>query len=416
MNSRRLLGIAALGAAAASMVMVPGAGAQEGTYSASSSGRALALNVGPEGVTLGDTSAVIDSTPLAQADGAGVANPLSPVGISTAKVEGADGTAGSVDETCEGELPEIPLLAAAFACSSSVASITGGTPAAASTARVGTLEANPIDPLLDTPLADVLGEVEGVLDQVIEGLSPILGPIDENTDLGLQNTLNELFEQLFDGAPLLTVTIGDTSSSATVEDGKVITTCTANGARIDLLDAPEILDTGIDPEPVLSLIVGEANTTVTADTATGTAEGVSNPSIVTILLPTSPALDGTQVGPGETVEIPLPEPLGTQVISVAGPTTGTTDDGQTFARASAVRIHLLPTETFQGGIELALADCQSFGGANVALPRPPETTTTTQPPLLPRTGSDGPNGLALASAVGFAGLGLVLLRRTRTTV
>ena len=82
-----------------------------------------------------------------------------------------------------------------------------------------------------------------------------------------------------------------------------------------------------------------------------------------------------------------------------------------------MRIHLLPTDTFMGGIELALADCQSFGGANVALPRPPETTTTTvQPPLLPRTGSDGPNSLALASAVGFAGLGLVLLRRTRTTV
>lgn len=412
MKSRRLLGIAALGAAAASMVMVPGADAQEAqsTYAGSSTGRAFALNVGPAGLTLGQTTAAINSTPLAEAGGVGIATPLAPVGETTAKVEAADGSVPAA-ENCEGELPELPILAASFGCSSSGAAIAGGIPSATSTARVGNLEANPIDPLLGTPLSAVVDGLDDGVDQLLDGLSPITGPIDENTDLGLDNTLNELFDQLFDGAPLLNLTIGDTESSAKLLDGKVISTCTAEGARIDILDAPPILDTGIDPEPVLSLIVGEAATSVTANTAGGDPAAVSNPSIVTILIPTSPALDGTQVGPGQTVEIPLPEPLGTQVISVAGPSTGKTEDGQTFARASAVRIHLLPTETFQGGIELALADCLSVAGATVALPGAP-TTTTTQPPLLPRTGSEGPNPLALASVIGFAGLGVALLRRT----
>lgn len=418
MKSRRMLGIAALGAAAASMVMVPGASAQESSYAASATGRALALNVGPAGLTLGQTSSVIDSTALAQADGAGVANPLSPVGVTTAKVQGADATAGSTEETCEGDFPANPLIAAGLACSSSIASITGGVPSAASTAKVGSLEANPINPLLGTPLGALLGEVEAGIDQVFEGLGPVLEPtlgaIDDNTGLGLEDTLGSLIDELFAGTPLLGIDLGESSSSTTVADGKVISACTANGAEIRLLDPPDV--DGLPPTPpVVRIVIGEAATTVTADTATGLAEGVSSPSIATVYVPSSKLLkDGLAIGPGTTQEIDL-GPLGKQTIAVAGPSEGKTDDGQTIARASGVRIHLLDdsegANAFQGGIELALADCTSVAGATVALPGNP-TTTTTQPPLLPRTGSEGPNPLALASVVGFAGLGFALLRRT----
>lgn len=425
MKSRRLLGIAALGAAAASMMMVPGAHAQEASYAGSSTGRAFALNVGPEGITLGQTTSGVDSTPTAEATGVGVLNPIANQGETEASVAGADGTAGSPDETCAGdlsELPEIPFLSADLACSTSEAAITGGLPTATATARAGSLVADPLGPvlgpILDTPLGDVLDTVEeSVVDEVVAGIDQVSDGIADNAgvDLGLGDTLGDLIDQLLNGAPLLGITLGSTESTTTVADGKVVTTCTAEGARIDILDPPPVEATdelpAVDLPPVLSLIIGGAGTSVTADTATGIAEGTVSPALVRIEMPSSPALDGQEVGPGETVEIPLPDPFGTQTIAVAGPQTGQTDDGQTFARASAVRIHLLPTDDFQGGLELAFADCQSVGGATVAAP---PTTTTTQPPLLPRTGADGPNTLALASAIGFAGLGLALLRRTRT--
>ena len=105
------------------------------------------------------------------------------------------------------------------------------------------------------------------------------------------------------------------------------------------------------------------------------------------------------------------DPLGTSTISVAGGTTGENEDGLPFARASAVRLDLVPS--LNGGVELALSDCLSVAGASV---QPEETTTTTSTtttqPTLPRTGGTGVNGLALFGAVGLAGISLLLLRRS----
>lgn len=404
MKSRRMIGIAALGAAAASMLLAPGASAQQApTYAASADGQALGLLLFDNELTGGKTHAEIASTPEAKAEGAGILNPLSPVGITSAEVSG-DGTDGSAEESCEGSLPDIPGLAADLACSSSIATIADGAPSSAATGRVGSLTVNPVQPLLDTPLAEVVEGVDGGVEQILDGLAPITGPIDEGSGLGVDATLRELFGALFDGADLVSITLGETESTTGVVDGAATATCVASGGRIDILDAAPVGE--VDPAPVASIIIGDASASVVAPLTGADPTFEVNPAIATVIVP---SLGINQpVGPGDVIEIPLPEPLGPSTISVAGGTTGTTDDGQTFARASAVRLDLLNGEALMGGIELSLADCLAVAGAEAALPQaaPPAEPD----PVLPRTGGTT-NGLALAGAVAFAGLGLALLRK-----
>lgn len=407
MKSRRMIGIAALGAAAASMLLAPGAAAQTApTYAASADGQALGLLLFDNELTGGKTHAEIASTPEAKANGAGILNPLSPVGVTSAEVSGADGTEGSTEESCEGTLPAIPGLAADLACSSSIATIAGGLPSSASTGRVGSITVNPVEPLLDTPLAEVVEGVEGGVEQIVDGLEPITGPIDEGTGLTTDATLRELIDALFNGADLVSLTIGETESTTAVVDNAATATCVAAGGRVDILDAPPL--EGVDPEPVASIIIGDASAKVVASLTGADPTFEVNPAIATVIVPSLGI--NVAVGPGDTIEIPLPEPLGTSTISVAGGTTGTTEDGQTFARASAVRLDLLNGEALMGGLELSLADCLAVAGAEAALPQaaPPEPET-----FLPRTGGST-NALALAGAVAFAGLGLAWLRKSDT--
>lgn len=414
-RTRRLAGIAALAAAAASVLVIPGAGAQQAEYSASSDGVGLELSLFGQGLTAGQAHSEVTSGPTAKADGAGLANPLSPVGATSAAVEG-DGTDGSADETCESDpLPAVPGLGIALACSSSLATVAGGNPSSASSGRVAGVEADPIGAVLDTPLSQVVPPVQDGLDQLLDGLAPVLGPVGDASGIDVQDTLGDLLDQLLGGAPLATVTLGPTTTSTSFADGTVTAECRASGGRIDVLDPPAVAG-AVDLPPAISIIVGDASTKVSADTAGGKATPEVNPSLVTVVVP---ALGIDQpVALGQSLEIPLPEPIGSSVISVAAGETGTTEDGATFARSSAVRLDLLNGEALMGGIELALADCLSTGIAGTVA-QPTTTTTTAAPPqapgALPRTGTDGPDPLALAAAVGFAGLGLTLLRRSRVS-
>ena len=160
MDIRRMMGIAALGAAATTLVLVPGAGAQEPeSYSGSSSGEALGLSVFGQGLTLGTTLAEVSSTPGATAQGFGVATPLFEAGATSAAVEGS-GEDGSTEQVCEGPIDQVPGLSILLACSSSVASVTEGSPRSAATGRVGAVTVNPVAPLLETPLSEVVAPVQ----------------------------------------------------------------------------------------------------------------------------------------------------------------------------------------------------------------------------------------------------------------
>ncbi len=410
MNIRRIVGVAALGAATTSLVMVPGAGAQEPepvTYAASSSGQALALSVFGEGLTIGSTLAELDSSVQATAEGVGLATPVFEGGLSSATVQGS-GTDGSTEPVCEGSFAEIPGLSIALACSSSLAEIVDGTPRSVATGSVGDIVVNPVNALLDTPLAEVVAPVEDGVNQLLEGLRPVTTAVDDATDLGLESTLSELFGTLFDGADLVGITLGNTQAESVVTADAVRTTCAASGGRVDVLDAPPV--GGIDPEPVISVIIGDALSQVEVTTTDTTATPTINPAIATVVVPALGINEGLAVG--QTIEIPLPEPLGTSTITIADGVTGTTDDGQTFATANAVELDLLNGESLMGGVELSLAQCNSVAGAVLPVQVPREDPTPQ--PQLPRTGGESSNGLALAAAVGLGGLGLALLRRTRT--
>lgn len=410
MDIRRMMGIAALGAAVTTMVTVP-AGAQEpgpsATAEATSSGRAVHLSVFGQGLTVGETSSRV--TPgAAEASGMGVASPLFDGGASAASVQG-DGQDGSTEPECAQAVDQIPGLSLEFACSSSVAAVQGGNSSAATTANAGRIVINPIAPILETPLSTVVEPVQGGLQQLVGALEPVLGPIDDASGLGLQDTLGELFDALLDGGDLATISLGDASTDSLIQDGMASTSCVSEGTRIDVLDVPPTGE--LDPPPVISLILGEARTEVTVQD--GTPTPVANPAGITVKVP--PLGLDQPLALGQTLEIPLPEPLGTSVISVTGGASGIDEQGRGFATADGLSIDLLNGEALMGGIELSIARCSSTAGAPAAqLPQTPAAPAAPAPQL-PTTGSDGPSPLALAATVGLAGLGLTLLRRARGT-
>ena len=400
MNVRRMMGVAALGAAATTLVFVPGAGAQEGpAYAGSSSGEALNLSVFGQGLTLGSTLAEL-SPGTGKAVGTGLATPAFEAGATSA----TEAEPGSAEETCEGPIDQIPGVSIALACSSAQVAM-GETSTAAATGRVGSIVLNPVAPILETPLSEVVAPVADGVDQLLTGLEPVLGPIDEGTGLGVQDTLGELFDRLFSGADLATVTLGDTASTTSVDAVNVATSCVAEGARVDVLSI-------LDAPPLISVIVGQAGSEVVVDRASGKGTPTVTPALVTIEAPTLSA-EPVSVAPGQTIEIPLPEPFGSSFIRVADGTTGTNEDGSTFATANAVSIDLLNGEALQGGIELELAGCTSVASGAVTPVVPADPVEPQE--QLPTTGSDDTNTLALAGVVGLAGLGLALLRRSGTT-
>lgn len=420
MPSRRFLGLAALSAAALAIVS-PAAGAQEAAptesetvstqYAAQASGRALLLSVFGQELTIGQTLAGLDSSVSAQSTGSGVATPAFEAGVTTADVS-SEGTAGSPDETCEFDLQDIPGLGISMACSSSTAAITGGFPTSSATGRVGTATISPIAPLLDTPLAEVVTQVDGGVEQLLEGLAPLTTGIDDATGLGVEDTLDDLFGALFDGADLVTLDIGATTSSVVSDDATTTASCVSEGGRIDVLDMPAIEAAGeeaVDAPPVLSIILGASGSSVKVDNLTSTATPEVNPSLVTVVVP-SLGID-QPVAVGQTIEIPLPEPIGTSIIQVADGTTGVDENGNTFATANSVLLDLLNGEALQGGVELALASCTASAQAATTITAVTTTIPEAPVPTLPRTGGGAPGGLVAIASVAAAGFALRFLRR-----
>lgn len=409
MNIRRVTGVAALVAAAAMAVAAPDVGAQTATYSAESDAQALNLQLAENGLTVGAVHAEVTDAPSAAANGTGIASVLADAGVTSAEVTTDETSDGSADETCDSDaVPDIPGVGIDLACSASIAAIAAGNPASASTARIAAIELDPVSGLLieQAGLEDVIDQIQGGADTLLDALTPLTGAVPDPLDV---DTLLQDVVDALDLAPLATVEVGSTEVDATRTADAVTTTCAANGATIDVLDAPPIGE--LDAPPVISVIVGEAATSVTASTTGGEPATTATPALVRVIVPAL-ALD-IPVEIGQTIEIPLPDPLGTSTITAADGTTGTDDQGRTTATASAVSLDLLPG--LSGGVQLDLADCTSVAGATAAPPAttaPPETTVTTAAPSLPRTGSNGANGWALAGAAGLGLAGVALLRRS----
>lgn len=408
---RKTIGLAALATAALGAAVVPAAGAQEPppAYEATSSAQALELSLFGQGLIVGEGSSRV-APGEAAADGFALATPVFDGGASSAVVQGT-GSDGSSEPVCVQGFDQVPGLTLEFACSTSQAEASATGARATSTSTAGRIVLNPVDPLLQTPLSAVVDPLQGGLQTLVGALEPVLGPIRDNSGLDLGNTVGDLLDALLDGGDLVSIVLGDSTTSSSLEGSTLSTTCAAEGTRIDVLDLPAI--GGEDPPPVISVVLGDVSTRVDVDTTTGTGTPVANPSGVTIVVP-SLGLD-QPLGLGQTIDIPLPEPLGTSTISITDGVRGTDEQGHSFATADSVRLDLLNGEALMGGVELNVAQCSSRAGAIAqavqAPAAPPSQTPTAAAPVLPTTGSDDDRTLAIAATLAVAGAGLALVRR-----
>jgi len=406
---RKALGVAALASAAASLTGLPAAGAQAPAppaYEASSEGQALELSLFGQGLVVGQGSSRVGPDG-ATATGRAFASPVFDGGESSAAVQGA-GADGTSEPSCVQDVSQVPGLSLALACSSSEVEVAATTARAASASSATEIVLNPIAPILETPLTAVIEPVQGGLQTLVEALEPILGPVDDASGLGLQNTIGDLLDALLDGGDLVSIALGDSATTSTLEGSLLSTSCTAQGTRIDVLDLPAA--GGEDPPPVISVILGDVTTRVDVDTATGVATPVSTPAGVTILVP--PLGLQQPLALGQTLEIPLPEPLGTSTIAITDGSRTTDEQGRGVAVADSVSLDLLNGEALMGGIELNIARCASTAGATAAAPTPEVPQAPQEPAArLPTTGSDDDRTLALGATLGLAGVAMALLRR-----
>lgn len=412
--------------AAISVLVVAGtamhpASAQVPVHQASSDGTVFALSLLGQGVTAARAHSEASTAPSAGASGVGFDNPITPVAVSQASAQAEGELQGSTEPTCALPVPaDLPLLGLDLVCSSAVAAVDGGRPASAATAEVLGVDVNLLGALADTPLSTVTDTLGTGLDQLLGSLSPVLGPIDDNSGLGLQDTLGDLFDSVLGDTDLVSVEVGDTSTTTAVSDSQLVTSCRTEGATITVLDPVPV--GGIDLPPALQIVLGPVQTSIAIDLVTGEVTPSTFPAAVRV---TAPALGiDLPVGPGQSIDVPLPEPLGLSTIALAGPVTTTEADGTVVTTAPAVGLHLLTGSALAGGINLDLSSCTSRGlsGGAADAPQPSNDLPRSGPspaagagPVLADTGGSA-RGPLLVTAVAVAiALGLRRVRRGVTS-
>lgn len=412
----KTIGLSALAVGAACVALPPTASAQESssdpspTYEASSSAQALELSLLGQDVIVGSSSSRV-GTEESGADGLGIASPVFDGGASSASVRGV-GVDGSTQPQCTQGIDQIPGVQIGLVCSSSRAEVDASGSTAASATSATEVVLNPVGLLLDTPLSTLIDPVQGGLQTLLGALEPILGPLGDGSGLDLQSTVGDLLDSLLDGGDLVSIALGDSSTSSSLQNGLLTTSCAAEGARIDVLDRPAVGD--VDPPPVISVILGEVSTRVDVDVTTGVGSPVANPAGVRVVAP-SLGLD-LPLALGQTLDIPLPEPLGTSTISVTDGARGEDDQGRSFAVADAVSLGLLNGEALMGGIELNISRCASSASA-LSSPGQPPASPAEAPPApaapsdLPRTGTDDDRALVFGASLALAGTAFGIARR-----
>jgi hypothetical protein len=365
------------------------------TAAASSDATTFVLSAFGQDVTAGRAHSEASTAPSAAASGMGLDNPLVPVALTVASAVAEGEMQGSSQPTCAAPLPgDLPLIGVDLVCSAATAGISGGVPSSNATAGVVGVDLNLLGAVADTPLTTLTATLGVTLDQLVAALGPVLGPIDQNSGLGLQETLGDLFAAVLGDTDLVNLDVGNVSVSTNVVGNQLVSSCRSDGATVTALDP--LPANGVDLGPVLRITLGPVETSVSIDLGTGTLTASSSPVAVRV---SAPALGiDLPVGPGQSVEVPLPDPLGTTTVSLAGPSTTTAADGSTVVAAPALGLHLLDSPTLGGGVLLDLSACSSRGLATVAQ----SPTTLTPTTLTPAGGATRPRaaGAALADTGG----------------
>jgi hypothetical protein len=404
---RPLFSVAALLAFVVALAAPAGAQAAPGTtYKASAKATGLDLQVLGQGVTLGLSQTDVSSDPKANATGIGLALP----GIGNQNQidasSGSDGqtTGTPAPGTC-GPLtlpPSVPVIDLSTACSSSTASIADGLPSSVSTADVADLKLNAADLLKQLPLSQITSNVQPVLDQ----LKTVFTQLD-TTGIDGNSLISSLMDALNQSGELVHIDLGPTqaeSKAVNADSANVVGTATAQGAVIDLLPRD-----ALNLAPVATITLGASSNTISVDRNTGAATVNFDPSLVKITLADdilaalgpagAPFASGVTVAPGQSMCLPLPDPL-TSCITVGGGSQTKLPDGTTHAEAAGVSLDLLKGLP-QGGVSLSLAKTTVEG---IAVAAPAAAPAPAPEQGLARTGGSTDAALVGALlAIAFAG-------------
>lgn len=445
-----------------SLLVAPAADADGPTelaeYGAGSSATALVLSLLGEELAVSSTAAAVGSTPQAAADGAalllaGTAVP----GAAPASTPG--GLAANSVCPIEADLAEITSgalsgLELEIACVETTATVTDGAPAATSgSGEVKIIVRGPGGALLEPILTPLLEGATSLTDPIIVALDPLLGVIEDVTDIDVGQVIDDLIEAVGDDLFVLAeIVVAPTLSRASADSvNGVVAESGSNGVTINLLPGIEStlaeLTDLIDIEepstgPLLQVRLGTANAQVVRDPVTGAASpdasaaqllsigaddslgiltGITGQltSAINGLAVDQLSCDGGVLADIVCVDLGSVSELSADELAARYPDFG---DGVVGREASAASVAVLPIASEALGIggdgvlglSLASADAAAFAVPAQDVP----TTTTTAPPStpqLPRTGAD--RALPLLLTLGLfaaAATGLATIRRSRT--
>ncbi len=363
-------------------------------YVASSLARGLDINLFGTRLTIGASRTLIDSSPNAEAQGAGVL--LVAGTVADASVAGAN-QSDDPPKACILDL-DLGLLGLEAACGDAAANTPGGLPQAIATgavAGVDLLGTSVLDPIL-APLAELLDDtVAMALDPLLGLLGPLLEPLLGALNLNTDSLVSDLLDGIRRATGVLAVRLGATAASATTDPSTVLAQGAADGAVIEVL--PGLTPLGA---PLLTIRVGEARASVqltrpapnedSPATAAATASFDAALATVALGLPLlGPDVTEIPIGLGQPIVLLEGTPLEIRISVGAGSVTDI-DNGGKMAVADGVSIELLRGLNGGIGLQLAHAEAAAAGrGALIEIVEPPPTTTP--PPLeLARTGSNGP--------------------------
>lgn len=417
MASARILrpALALTGLLAVLTALAMPAGAQtttQPTYKVSAKATGLDLQVLGQGITLGFSHSEAGSDPVANATGVGLLLPgLGNQGELNASATADGQSNGTPAPGVCGPLslpPDVPLIDLSTACSSAVASISGGVPSSIATAQVASIDVNALDVLKQLPLSDITTQVQPLLD----GLKQVFDQLD-TTGIDANTLISTLLQALNQSGDIVRVTLGPTSASATGEGGSpsvASALASAQGTVVELL--PRDL---LNLAPVVKIEVGAASNSISVNRDNGEATVQFDPALVKITLAPDIAAalpdqfpNPISLAPGQNICLPLPPPLQSCIIVGAGSQTKL-DDGTTHAEAAGVSLQLA-TGLPGGGVQLSLANTVVEGRA-VGVEAERQAPPAEEPPLA-RTG--GSTDAALVGVLlALAAVAYLLNRSTR---
>lgn len=422
---RRTIGIGAAAAAISIAGIIPAAaqtspGGLE-SYAAGARATAVDLTVFGQRLTVSETTAGIDSTAKAVADGRAL---LTPAFSSPGAAVSSTGNPVTGQDCEEIDLPSpINLAAIDLVCVDTSAAVTGGNPLSSAISKEVVVEVKASDLIATTPLADVVGEIQTGLGSLFEALVPITEPLEEQTQIQLDEIVDGLLDEVQEGDTLVRITVAPTSSISQFASG-VSAAAKSNGVVVELL--PNL------PGGALAVAtVGESTASVVRDAVTGEAKPEGSAAVLNVTYPNG-LLGGLGVltdALGEAVNVTVDQlacgdanPLSPVICFTLG-TSKALDQASakalgldfgpnTVGQESSVLGLTLLSAAPEGGIVLNVGHTAAASGSTMPGPLPGGPLEKLDDPL-PRTGSNTAMPLTLALlAVGAAGAGL--LRRSRT--